>query len=42
MPRLAPRTILAELRKLGEIPHRPFADTGLIITYVIDYPNSVV
>jgi len=41
MPRLAPRAILADLNKSGEAPCRSFAGTGLIITYVIDYPNSV-
>lgn len=42
MPRLAPVSILDELAKLGAIPHRPFADTGLIITYVIDFPEKVM
>ena len=42
MPRIVPSSILDEVHKLGGIPNRPFADTGLIIAYVFDYPDSVV
>jgi uncharacterized protein YtpQ (UPF0354 family) len=42
MPREAPRSFLDELAKVDGAPYRSFADTGLIITYVLDFPGSVI